>query len=142
MYYHRLQAAISHYRVTTTELVESVAAWREAASQLDDRLRPRMRRTRSGVWRLALAPYMIQGRNILLMIRDDLDFAPVPHRSDPLLLQWFSEFRQWWAAPGGIPPDMLLPARMHSILELTRMQRAHELSTPLPASTESLAAEG
>ena len=32
-----------------------------------------------------------------------------------------------WACEGGAPPELLAPASMHSLLELSRLQRVHEV---------------
>ena len=73
-------------------------------------------------------PFMWRGRDLLLAIaRDELAFAPLPIATDPLLLHWFSEHRHWWASEAAVPEALLQPARQHSLLELTRIQHAHEV---------------
>jgi hypothetical protein len=89
---------------------------------------PVLKRTPAGEWRQVYEPYMVEGVNILLVIgRVDLAFAPLPSAADPLLLLWFSTNAQEWVGEGGVSETLLAPAKMHSLLELSRMQQAHEV---------------
>ena len=122
-YQARLQHAVGWYRVTTTELIERIHIERRQHN-------PKLMRTPSGELRHVHDPYIVDGANVLLVMgRVDLAFAPLPAASDPLLLQWFSQqhVHDDWASEGGVPETLLAPQAMHSLLELARMQRAHEI---------------
>lgn len=88
---------------------------------------PALKKTTSGEWRHVHEPYLVDGVNVFLLIgRVDLAFAPLPAAADPLLLLWFSTNASDWVGEGGVSETLLAPAKMHSLLELSRMQRAHE----------------
>ena len=125
-YQERLQHAIGWYRVTTCELVERIDYGRRQGEYG----KPTLKRTPAGEWRQVYPPFILDRVNVLLSIgRGDLTFAPLPAAADPLLLLWFSTQANEWCNPaeGGVQPDVLAPQSMHSLLELTRMQSAHEI---------------
>ena len=89
-----------------------------------------------GELRLCYEPFIQDGVNWMLAIgRGDLAFAPLPAASDPLLLQWFSVDADEWAGGGAVAPDLLNPSRMHSLLELSRMQKARRAASSAPRSS-------
>jgi hypothetical protein len=125
-YQERLQHAIGWYRVTTCELVERIDYGRRQGEYG----KPTLKRIPTGEWRQVYPPIILDRVNVLLSIgRGDLTFAPLPAAADPLLLLWFSTQVNEWCNPaeGGVQPDLLAPQCMHSLLELARMQSAHEL---------------
>ena len=129
-YRPKLAYIANAYRVATTAVVERVEHWRKH----DAPQQPQLTNVSSQVYpakkslRRVGAPFIWGGRDLLLAIsRDELSFAPLPVATDPLLLTWFSEHRHWWASEEAVPEALLQPSRQHSLLELSRMQHAHEV---------------
>ena len=112
-YQSRLQHAVGWYRITTTELVERILHMRRE-------IKPQLLKATTGELRLGYEPYLHHGQNLLLLIgRVDLAFAPIPAAVDPLLLLWFHpDHMSEWLGEGGVPPTLLAPSLMHSLLEV------------------------
>ena len=77
---------------------------------------------------LVLDRYATRAGELDCTRRVDLAFAPLPAAADPILLQWFGQnHAPDWVGEGGVSEALLSPSLMHSLLELSRMQKAHEL---------------